>query len=310
MATSLRQRNVKYSEGLNSLQIWDVLNYLIAQMSAPYVQHSDHAVEVALSCCSISTNNRRKIGSLSSTEMLEEMFNAVVGYQPTLDHRVALFGRLQANGIERNVFVDHLKFSYAHTTLPPEFCKRKLRDHVRIWGERYETFRRDVIDRYYYLIQSSARTNQYIKSRNGLETTQGDMLNVYMISAMHALDKFIPYKGTLTEYIKTWFQNAEGSSSFVVYDGEAFGLNRSTRKDIQAGSKAINNKAIPIEDRENTLAVDFEAEFPNAFDNYLHTLARFDNAPVLFMAQNLPFVLTVKQLNTIRAHNAKMEKAR
>jgi len=187
------------------------------------------------------------------------------------------------------------------STFPAMIDRNKLQKHVAVYMEQYNTFKRDVVYRYYFMTERAANKNQYVKRLYGLNSTKEDNFHVYIISAMRALDRFIPFKATLTSYIQQWFKNAEGSSDYMVYDGEAFSLNRSTRKAIHDGKVLINNSAIPIEDRENTI-VDLEAEEAQSnegINDFLRHCANLPNSTLVFLAQAFPFVLSKEQKKRI-----------
>lgn len=304
MNHALRQHpDVKYSRDLSSYQIWEVMNNLLREASAPLCSYASMSVEMALSCMSISTKNRRRISKhKNADELLTDLFAEVC--RDTVhdeDMKLDLLDVLIQKGIERNIVVDHITFSL-QTSKFQHIDRTKLYKHVGVYLDSYDKFKRDVVFRFYYFIQTFANRNHYVKNINGLKCTKDDMFHVYMISSLRAIERFIGDKGTITKYIETWFQNAEGSSDFIVFDNEAFSLNRAVRKEIQSGERDINNKAIPVHDRENTLA----APAPpgdNNFEEYSRLLANLPSSTIVFLAQNLPYHLSAEQIRRIEAHN-------
>lgn len=313
---ALRQHSsIKWSKDLTSYQVWTVLNGLLYEAAAPLCVYGNMSVETALSCLALSTNNRRRIAASNPDKLITQLFyelsQRVEPVNSGPDSKLDLLEYLINNGIERNIIVDHIAYSLQSDTAcfkEAGIARKKLKRHVNTYLRDYETFKRDVVFRYYHLISTFANNNHYNKSKSGLKSTKDDMFHIYIISAMRAIDKFIPFKGTLTSYIQTWFQNAEGSSDFIVYDGEAFSLNRNVRKSVQDGEKEINNKAIPIHDREDTISDEEAVKEINVFPEFSRHIARLPNAQLVFIAQALPYTLSDEQKKRIKLHNAKMLK--
>jgi hypothetical protein len=295
-------KDIKYSKDLTSLQIWQVFNKLLYEASAPLTVYGQFSIETAISCLILSTNNRRAIAADKANVFLSKVFVEVIKAVEHKDeeHKLSLLNMLFENGVERNIFTDHISISLKYIDLPKHIDRSKLSKHVHNYVEDYNKFKRDVLFRYYYMTQRSSHKNQYVKAINGLNSSPEENFHVYMISAMRAVDRFIPYKATLTAYIKQWFKNAEGSSDFMVYDGEAFSVNRSARKSIHDGKLELNNSAIPIEDRENFL-VDEEAVYDTGsnIDDFLRICALQPNATLVFLAQAFPYKLNEEQKSRI-----------
>lgn len=309
---SLRQhKDIKWSRDLTSYQIWTVMNSLLYEAAAPLCVYSNMSIETALSCLALSTNNRRRIAAANPDKLIVQLFyelsQRVEPCNSGPESKLDMLEYLINNGIERNIIVDHIAYSLQSDSLREVgIAKKKLKKHVAVYLKDYDTFKRDVVFRYYHLISTFANNNHYNKSKSGLKSTKDDMKHVYIISAMRAIDKFIPFKGTLTSYIQTWFQNAEGSSDFIVYDGEAFSLNRNVRKSVQDGDKEINNKAIPIHDREDSISDDEAVKEINIFPEFSRHIAKLPNAPLVFIAQNLPYSLSMDQKKRIEKSNKLM----
>lgn len=304
MAPNLRQHEgVKYSKGLTSFQIWQVMNELLYEAAAPLCAMGNMSVETVLSCLNISTNYRRMISAEEPDHLMEAFFVELcrdTAY--TEESRLELLNLLLQKGVERNIIVDHIVYALQTSTFP-HVSRPKLYAHVGLYLEQYEEFKRDVVFRYYHYIESFANRNYHAKKNRGLRSSKGDMFHVYVISSMRAIDRFIPFKGTLTKNIQNWFKNAEGSSDFITYDNEAVSLNRSVRKQIQDGSLSLNNKAIPVHDRENTLAQTEDETLDQSFAEYSRSLANLPNSTIVFLAQNLPYTLSAKQCAEIEKHN-------
>jgi len=318
---NLRQHgSIKYSKDLSSYQIWLVLNNLLSEAAAPLVAYSNMSVETALTCLSISTDNRRKIAYYKSEEMLTKLFSELSQFvefdnnKPvTEDQKLELLEYLLNNGVERNIVIDHIAYSLynlaPHSFLKKEVDFTKLVRHVELYLDLYETFKQDVVFRFYYLISTFSNKNHYVKSLSGLNTNKEEMLHAYVISTIRAIDRFIPYEGTITSYIQTWFQNAQGSSDFIIYDDEAFNLKRGIRKSIQDGDKQINNKVIPIDDKENDvhLVVDESVSTDmSSFPEFSRLIAKLPNSTIVYLAQNLPYILSKEQIERILDNNRKI----
>lgn len=317
---NLRQHtSIKYSKDLSSYQIWVVLNNLLLEAASPLVAYSDMSIETALSCLNISTDNRRKIAYYKSEEMLTKLFCELSQFvdtdkdkPATEDSKIELLEYLLNNGVERNIVIDHIAYSLSNLSRDSYIRENmdfsKLMRHVELYLEQYETFKQDVVFRFYYLINTFSNKNHYVKSLSGLNTSKEEMFHAYVISTIRAIDRFIPYEGTIASYIQTWFQNAQGSSDFIIYDDEAFNLKRGIRKSIQDGDKHINNKAIPIDDKENAIhaIVDETASSEgSSFPEFSRHIAKLPNSAIVFLAQAMPYILSKEQVDRIEASNKK-----
>lgn len=315
---NLRQHgSIKYSKDLSSYQIWLVLNNLLTEAAAPLVAYSNMSIETALSCLSISTDNRRKIAYYKSEVMLTKLFCELSQFvdtdknKPTTeDQKLDLLEYLLNNGVERNIVIDHIAYSLSNLS-KDSFIKTnmdftKLVRHVEIYLELYETFKQDVVFRFYYLVNTFSNKNHYVKSLSGLNTSKEEMFHAYIISTIRAIDRFIPYEGTIASYIQTWFQNAQGSSDFIIYDDEAFNLKRGIRKSIQDGDKQINNKVIPIDDKENdihSIIDDSVSTEISTFPEFSRHIAKLPNSTIVYLAQALPYILSKEQIERINKSN-------
>lgn len=329
---SLRQhKEIKYSKDLSSYQIWLVLNTLLMEASSPFVVYSNMSIETALSCLSISTDKRRKVGYFEATEMLKKTFCELAMFVEFNDKtkdmakkeqelkkyeekKLELMEFILNSGVERNIIIDHIAYSLSR--LPSNhFLKTKvdfvkLTKHVENYLDYYELFKQDIVFRFYYFIEAFSNKNHYVKSINGLNTSKQGMFNAYIISAIRAIDRFIPYVGTIASYIETWFKHAQGSSDFIIYDDEVFNLKRSIRKSVQEGEKHINNKVIPIADRENEIH-----EIPDenvsselsTFPEFSRHIAKLPNSTIVFLAQAIPYILSPEQIKRIEDNNLKFK---
>lgn len=307
--SSLRQHeNIVWSKNLHSYQIWSIMINLLYEAAAPLAVYADMSMETALSCLALSTDNRRKITEEAQDELMVQLFDELAKRverpQLTEESKLHLLEFILHNGIERNIVVDHIAYTMQQPNpIPPPINKKKLFRHVRKYLADYEEFKQDVLFRYYYFIETFANRNQYNKNVVGLSTSKTDMLHSYMISSFRAIDRFIPTKGTLTSQIKIWFKNAEGASNFVVYDNEAFSLNRTARKkSTEEEGKQINNKAISIHDREDIIADDNIVEM-SVFPEFARHVAKLPHASLVFVAMNIPFILSKEQIQRIQVSN-------
>jgi len=281
-----------------------VLIALLYEAAAPLAIYGDMAIETGLSCLALSTNNRRKISEDNSEQFISDIF-----YELSLrvtddrqESRLSLLKYILNRGVERNVIVDHIVFSLSTAQFPNYIDRGKLRQFVSDYLQDYARFKQDVVFRYYNFAESHANKNQRAKSNHGLKTSKSDMLNVYIISLSRAIDRFIPTKGTLTSYIEQWFQNAKGSSDYVVYDGEALSVNRTVRRTLQEGGMNLNTKAIPLEDRENTIPDEFNTEekMNSTYASFARHVARLPNSTIIFLALNLPYILTKEHIDRLK----------
>lgn len=307
-------KNVKYSKDLNASELWQVLYNLLYEAAAPLAVYGNMSIETALSCIALSTDNRRQISENKSKDFLEDIFYELslrVGDESNVEEsKLELLKFILNKGVERNVIVDHIAYSLSLTTFPKFISKRKLQNFVLQYLRDYDTFKRDLVWRYYYLTESYANRNYYAKRSSGLNSSQEDMLHVYLISMMRALDRFILSKATLTVNIENWFQNARGSSDFIVYDGEALSVNRAVRKSLHEGNKVLNTKGIPLEDRENTLMDEQNGEntFYNTYTDFTKHIAKLSNSTILFLALNIEYPLSSEQISRINKSNADLHR--
>jgi hypothetical protein len=300
-------KEIRWTKHLNSYQLWSTIVDLLYEAAAPLAVYANMSMETALSCLALSTDNRRKITEEAQDELMVQLFDELAQrvdyHQVTEESKLLLLEFILYSGIERNIVVDHIAYTLRQPRAVPEPINvKKLFKHVRQYLANYEEFKQDILFRYYYFIQTFAHKNQYSKETVGLHTTQTDMLHAYMISSFRAIDRFIPTKGTLTSQIESWFKHAEGASSFVMYDNEAYSLNRNVRKSIQDGSKPINNKAISIHDREDSIADESPLEM-SVFPEFSRHIAKLPNASLVFVAQNIPYTLNKDQVQRIYASN-------
>lgn len=302
-------KNIKYSKDLSSNEIWKVLISLLYEAAAPLAVYGDMSIETALSCLALSTDNRRKISDKKSEKFLEEIFYELsmrVGDEDADQSKLELLEFILNKGVERNIIVDHIAYSLALTRFPKYIDTKKLRNFVDKYLSDYDTFKQDIVYRYYHVTEAYANKNYYAKLASGLKATKSDMFHVYLISAMRAIDRFIPTRGPLTTDIENWFQNARGSSDYIVYDGEAISINRAVRRSLHEGNKVLNTKSIPLEDRENTIKDDQNTEenFYNTYTEFSRHVAKLPNSTILFLALNIKYSLSSEQINRIKISNS------
>ena len=302
-------KNIKYSKDLSSHEIWKVLISLLYEAAAPLSVYGNMSIETAMSCLALSTDNRRKISDRKSDKFLEDIFYELtlrVGDEDDVEQsKLALLEFILNKGVERNIIVDHIAYSLALTRFPKNIDSKKLRNFVDQYLEDYDTFKQDLVYRYYHVTEAYANKNYYAKKASGLHSSKSDMFHVYLISAMRAIDRFIPTKGPLTTDIENWFQNARGSSDYIVYDGEAISINRAVRRSLHEGNKVLNTKSIPLEDRENTLTDEAHGEdsFYNTYTEYSRHVAKLSNSTILFLALNIKYSLDAEQISRINKAN-------
>lgn len=280
---------------------------LLYEAAAPLAVYADMSMETALSCLALSSDNRRRTTEEEQEELMTQLFGELARRvdrnQLTEESKLQLLEFILHSGIERNIIVDHIAYTLRQKKeFPSPINSKKLYKHVRKYLSDFEEFKQDILFRYYYLIETFANRNQYSKNNVGLTTTKTDMLHSYMISSFRAIDRFIPTKGTLTSQIQVWFRNAEGASTFIVYDNEAFSMKRNVRQSVQKGGIKLNNKAISIHDREDSIADDSPSEM-NIFPEFSRHIARLPNASLVFVAQNIPYVLSHEQVRRIASSN-------
>lgn len=303
-------KNIKYSKDLSSNEIWKVLISLLYEAAAPLAVYGNMSIEAALSCLALSTDNRRKISDKKSDKFLEEIFYELAyrisDEENTEQSKLDLLEYILNKGVERNIIVDHIVYSLTLTKFPRFIDNKKLRNFVNKYLSDYDLFKQDIVYRYYHVTEAYANKNYYAKLASGLKSSKNDMFHVYLISAMRAIDRFIPTKGPLTTDIENWFQNARGSSDYIVYDGEAISVNRAVRRSIHEGNQLINTKSVPLEDRSNSLRDEYNTEdsFYNTYTEFSRHVARLPNSTILFLALNIKYTLNSEQINRINLSNS------
>jgi hypothetical protein len=87
-----------------------------------------------------------------------------------------------------------------------------------------------------------------------------------------------------------------------VYDGEALSVNRTVRRQLQEGDLNINTKSIPLEDRENSIPDEFNTEerMNSTYPEFSRHVARLPNSTIMFLALNLPYILTKEQIERLK----------
>lgn len=235
---------------MTSFETWSVLCYLLNEALHPAVIYSNIAFEIASSCMALSTSAKRKISAHTSQELLEWLFNETLRClaEPTADRKHDFITELLERGVERNILADFALRVRTVGVTPndPRVDARKIIKHADIYLEMYDEFRMDIVYRYLEFTETSARRNNAIKNNGGLMSSEGDQVNVYTISMMRAIDKFVPYKGTLASYIQQWFMNAVGASSYMTYTDEAYAMPRAARKAVQEGTLNNRNRVVPL----------------------------------------------------------------
>lgn len=295
---------VKYSVDLHSDEIWKILNGLLYEAAAPLAVYGTMSIETGLSCLALSTDNRRQVAYIKSEDFISEIFYELSLRVPddSEQSKLDLLDFMLSKGVERNIIVDHIAYSLAITNLPSYIDRKKLNTFVNKYLQDYDTFKQDIVYRYYNFTEAHANRNFHAKSLNGLRSSKPDMFHVYVISAMRAIDRFIPYEGTITNYITRWFENAKGSSDYIVYDGEAITVNRTVRRSIQNGEKVLNTKAIPLEDRENLIPDESNTEesMNSTYAEFSRHAAKLPSSTIMFLALNLPYILSEEQLERLK----------
>lgn len=288
---------------MTSFETWSVLCYLLNEALYPAAIYSDIAFEIASSCMALSTSAKRKISAHSSQELLEWLFNEILScaVDPSPDKKHNLITELLERGVERNILYDYaLRVRVVGIKLDnPKIDGRKIVKHTDIYLSMYEEFRMDLVYRYTAFTEVSAKRNNAIKSKGGLLSSEGDQVSVYSISMLRAIDKFVPYKGTLTSYIQQWFMNAEGASSYMTYTDEAYSMPRQARKQVQEGVIHNRNRVVPIGTGENnhilvSKQLTQEAMTPDSpladiDTKALYAISQLPRAPLLWMVYDLGF---------------------
>lgn len=290
MADKLLHRDSSvYSKDLTSSQIWDVLNNLLFSAIGPSIEYSNLAFEVGLSCACITSNAKRKLSGLEPEEFLQVCFTQLVitSLDPTAENKVNMIKTFQDKGLERNVLYEYAQKCLV--VLPPlnipNVDVTKHWQHIDLYLKLYDKFRQDVMERFRSLTEFSARRNYHSKIQSGLSAEEYEHYHVFTLSLMRAIDKFVPWRGTLASYILSWFENAKGASQYMVYGDEVFGLTRAIRKQVHDGSANIRNKVVPLSDRENTIPDDVG---DLSVDLIIKT-ARLPQATLIFFANGLPY---------------------
>lgn len=292
-----------YSTDLSSYEIWQVLNHLMMESISPHCLYGTMLYEMLGSCLTITSNKKRKISALEPEDFYAFCFQSLVMLSMTKkpEQRFEIMLELFDNGLERNIPHDYARKAVIVPVDDPRFDSEKVNRHCGMFLELYDKFRQDVMYRYFNLTETFAKRNHYNKSQTGLFADFEEHLHVFTLSLMRAIDKFVPYSGTLASYIQMWFEHAKGSSAFMAYGDEAFSITRTMRKSVHDGDADIRNKAIPLSDREELIPeVVTEAVFDEEF---IAHLAAIPSSSLLFIEFSLPFSPStyIKEHNLWRA---------
>lgn len=297
-----KDSKVKHAN-MTSFETWSVLCYLLNEAIYPAVVYSDLSFEIASSCMSLSTSAKRKISAHTSQELLEWLFNETLACvaDPSPDKKHALVTELLERGVERNIVSDYA-MRVRTIGITPNNHKvdvRKVMKHTDLYLTMYEQFRDELVYRYLAFTENAARKNNAIKMKNGLLSSEGDQVQVYVVSLARAIDKFVPYKGTLTNYIQQWFMNAEGASSYMSYTDEAYSMPRQARKQVADGIIHNRNKVIPMGmgDDAHVLVSKQMMQDSAGEDNFLssidpkamQSISQLPKASLLWMVYDLPY---------------------
>lgn len=276
-----------YSTNLSSSQIWEVLNTLLFEALAQSVANASIGFEIGLSCLAITSSAKRKLSGLEPDEFLQVCFTeiAVATIVNTPDAKLHLLKEIQAKGLERNILYEYAQRCLVHPPYIPFIDSVKHAKHIELQLQLYDTFRQDVVDRFKSLTEFSAKRNYHSKNTAGLAAEESEHYHVFVLSLMRAIDKFVPWRGTLASYILAWFENAKGASQYMVYDDEVFGLTRAIRKQVHDGKADIRNKVIPLSDRENAIP---DESLEISIDLIMR-MAKLPNATLLFYANAIPY---------------------
>lgn len=297
-----KNQRIKHAN-MTSFETWSVLCYLLNEALHPAIIYSDLCFEIASSCMALSTSAKRKISAHTSQEFLEWLFNETLYCiaDPSQDKKHGLITELLERGVERNILADYALRVRTIGVNPndPRVDARKIIKHADIYLTLYEEFRMDIVYRYMEFTETAARRNNAIKSYGGLISSEGDQVNVYTISMLRAIDKFVPYKGTLAPYIQQWFLNAEGASSYMTYTDEAYSMPRAARKSVQEGTLTNRNRAVPlsVDSGVNTLvskqimqdSMVPESPLLSLDSKALQSIAQLPKATLLWLLYELPF---------------------
>ncbi len=292
--------NIKHSGNLSSYGIWSVSVDLLKKPLLPLMLYTDVGIETLLTCVALTTTRTRKIAFMEAPEMLPIMFNLAARAHVDRKDQTILDDLFQT-GVERNIAADHIERYLVSPVKPsnPRIDSDKLRAYVITHRNAYLDFRRDVMHRYRYLVESLANRAWAIKARQGLVIEKEGMQNIYMLTAFRAIDKFIPTKGTLSSYLQQWLAAAK-SSTHLTFNNEAVSLDRAERQRIHNQDSDMRNKPVPLEDRENELLVEPEEVQDHS---QLHNVAKYKFATLFFLANGLDYPLNRKQLERINANN-------
>lgn len=300
---------IKYSAGLTSHQIWKILIGLILEAGRPLCYISgDFLFDLLGSVCNLSTSSRRKVASAESPDTLPWVATKLVelAANNTADRRVAVYEELLQKGIERNIVVDHIVMTLRHLEDTDPYDPYKLDKHVQTYLNMYESFRKDVFNRFYDLMVFAANKNHFLKKRSGLNISKLDMVNTYTIAVYRAIDKFVPFKGTLTSYIQTWFQFAEGGSSFTMYDNEAVSINRDVRRKVREDEVSIKTQGINFDLVSNTMQSSGNSEEELYLSTVANQISMLDYVPILFVIFGLKYTFDEDDIDLISKHNEAM----
>lgn len=278
-----------YSTEMSSLHIWKVLNHLLFEALAPSVAHSNIGIELGLSCLAITSNAKRKVSGLEPDDFMQICFAELlhVAVNNTETTRINFIKTLFEQGLERNVPYEYAQRCCIAPPIIPNVDTSKHIKHIAHFIRLYDTFRKDVADRFQALTQFSAKRNYYAKAKYGLYSAELEHQHVFVLSLLRAIDKFVPWRGTLASYILVWFENAKGASQYLIFDDEVFGLTRGIRRQVHNGDVEIRNKVIPLSDRENSIP---EEKLLEIEGDVINKMAKLPNSTILFYARALPYV--------------------
>ncbi len=304
-------REVKYSNYLTSFQIWKILNGLVYKASIPLLDlNNNFLFELLSSVVALCTSARRKISSVESEELLIWAANNIIllTNESTINKRHKIFLELLEKGIERNIVIDHITTNVS-TISQDEIYPidiYKLDKSITVYLNMYEVFRKDIFNRYYDMMLVAANKNFHSKQISGLNISKNDVNQIYTIAVYRAIDKFVPFKGTLTSYIQTWFQFAEGGSAFALYDNEAVSINREVRRKVQDESLAIKTQAVNLDKVTNFVEDTSVLVKDEITTNIVKYISKLENVSLLFLLYNLPYKLSDKEKELIQITNKKV----
>ena len=177
-----------------------------------------------------STNARRKISNVSKDALLTKMFTFLMVDEPDVKLKL-----IKGMRLERNLWVICIsnwlsatsKYRETSNFLVEKRSTAKLKYLKRVelsvkhragsdlysgiatcstWFSLYLEFRSYILEKYTRLVITRAQ-QQYTAMQHTVELD--DIIQVFMLSASKALDKFDLRKGSLTSYIQRWFLNAK-----------------------------------------------------------------------------------------------------